>query len=125
MAVTDIQWMRVLVGGFLIEITLFAVVLPLNALSSQVTYYSVPFLVFASGIIFGYWVARPLKAAFVLHGALVAVVASVIYVSLTTALAAPVPLLFHLSHGLRVLGGMLGGKLAQRRVVPDVETISN
>ena len=59
-----------------------------------------------------------------LHGALVALVASVLYVVLTTALAAPVPLLFHLSHGLRVLGGMLGGKLAQRRVVPNVEAIS-
>lgn len=124
MAVTDIRWMRVLVGGFLTEITLFAVVLPLNALSSDFTYYAVPFLVFTWGIIFGYWVARPLNAAFVLHGALVALVASVLYVVLTTALAAPVPLLFHLSHGLRLLGGMLGGKLAERRVVPSVETIS-
>src|SRR5436190_176991 len=105
MAALQIRWTRVLSGGLLIEVTLFAVVLPLNVISSQMTYYAVPVLVLASAILFGYWAARPLQKRFLLHGALVAAVASAIYVVLTTALGASVPLLFHLSHGLRLLGG--------------------
>src|SRR5262245_21618323 len=110
---TDIQWKRVLLCGFFVEVTLFAIVLPLNmVLRPHVTYYSVPLLVFASAVVSAYWVARPLSSRFLLHGALVAVVASITYVTLTTALGTPVPLLFHSSHGLRILGGLLGGKLA-------------
>jgi putative membrane protein (TIGR04086 family) len=115
-AANGIQWKRVLWGGFLNELALFAIVLPLNMISQQATYYSVPVLVFVSAILFAYWAARTVQNRFVLHGALVAIVASAIYITLTTALAAPVPLLFHLSHGLRLLGGALGGKLAERRL---------
>src|SRR2546422_498685 len=100
-----IRWKRIVLGGFLVELTLFAIVLPLNMVSPQVTYYLVPLLVFFSAVVFGYAVARPVQGRFVLHGVLVAVVASAIYITLTTSLGAPVPLLYHLSHGLRLLGG--------------------
>jgi len=112
---STIRWKRVASGGFFIELTMFAIVLPMNTVSPQATYYSVPLLVLLSAVVWGYWAARGADGRFVLHGVLVAIVASAIYVALTTALAAPVPLLFHLSHGLRLLGGALGGKLASRK----------
>ena len=126
-ATNAIRWKRVVVGGFLTELTLFAIVLPLNMMSQQATYYSVPLLVFVWGVMFGYWVARPVPDRFILHGVLTAVVASVIYIALTTSLRAPVPLLYHLSHGLRLLGGGFGGKLAERKASAAVvsETLPN
>ena len=116
-----LRWSRVVTGGFLVELTLFAIVLPLNVVSQRATYYSVPLLVFLSAVAFAYWAARAAQDRFVLHGVLVAIVASAIYVTLTTAFGLRVPLLFHLSHGLRLVGGALGGKLAEeRRAVPPV-----
>ena len=109
----SIHWKRIFLGGFFTELALFAVVLPLDMVNQEVAYRSAQLLVLASPIGFAYWAARPLRSRFVLHGTLVAAVASLIYVALTTALRAPVPLLLHLSHGL--LGGTLGAKFAEQR----------
>jgi hypothetical protein len=110
-----IRWRRVLAGGLFIELTMLAIVLPLNAVSPQAVYYLVPVLALLTAVLYGYWAAKPVDDGFVLHGALVAIVASMLYVILTTAAGAPVPLLYHLSHGLRLLGGVVGGRLARRR----------
>ena len=109
-----IRWSRVLAGGLFIELTMFAIVLPLNAVRPQAVYYLVPALAFLTAVFYGYWAAKPLDDGFELHGALVAIVASMIYVILTIAAGAPVPLLYHLSHGLRLVGGLLGGNRARR-----------
>ena len=73
-----------------------------------------PILAFMTAVIFGRWAATPIQSQFALHGVLAAVVASIIYTALTTAAGVPVPLLYHLSHGLRLLGGAAGGALAGR-----------
>jgi hypothetical protein len=116
-AVTQIRWGRILLGGLFIELTMFAIVLPLNSLSQQAAYYSVPVLALATAFLFGRWAARPLKAQFVLHGVLVAVAASVMYIALTTAMGviSSVLLLYHLSNGIRIVGGAAGGASAGRR----------
>jgi putative membrane protein (TIGR04086 family) len=120
----QIRWGRILIGGLLIELTMFAIVLPLNTISTQTVYYLVPFLAAATGFLFGYWAARPLDSRFVLHGALVAVVASLIYVALNAAMGTTgsVPLLYHLSHGLRLLGGAAGGAFAGNRAMTGPAT---
>src|SRR5262245_40058996 len=71
-----LRWDRIALGALLSEVAIFAVVLPLNALRPSATYYAVPFLVTVAAFLFGRWVARPLAGAFVLHGVLTAVVAS-------------------------------------------------
>ena len=116
MSSTPIRWGRVLLGGLFIELAMFAFVIPLTAIGEQVLYYAVPFLAFGIAVVFGWWVARPLSGRQVLHGALVAVAASLMYIALTTAMgvAGTLPLLYHVSHGLRILGGMLGGSIAAR-----------
>jgi hypothetical protein len=112
----DIRWGRISLAAVLVEAVLLAVILPLNAVSGELAYYSVPVLVFATAYGAGWWVARPLAGRFVLHGVLVAVCASAIYVALTIAMGvfASVPLLYHFSHGLRVIGGAAGAALAAR-----------
>ena len=118
MTETDtIRWGRIILGGLFMELAMFAVVIPLNGINRQATYYSVPFLTSVFGFLFGYWVARPLRNRFILHGVLTAVAASMMYVALTFAMgaAASVPLLYHFSHGLRMIGGAFGGRVAERR----------
>lgn len=82
----EIRWGRILLGGLFIELTMFAIVPPLNSLSQRAAYYSVPVLALATAFLFGRRAARPLKARFVLHGVLVAVAASVMYLAVTTAM---------------------------------------
>ena len=117
MAVSELHWGRILLGGLFIELTMLAIVVPLNSVNQQLAYYSVPVLALATAFIFGRRAAAPLKAHFVLHGVLVAVVASAIYIALTTSMRVSVPLLYHLSHGLRLLGGAAGGAVAGRRTM--------
>ena len=116
----NIHWGRIALGGLLTEVAIFAVVLPLNMIRPSLTYYAVPVLVTAAAFVFGRWVARPLPATFVLHGVLTAVVSGLLYVALTVSMGASVPMLYHLSHGLRLLGGVAGGASAAkaRRSLP-------
>src|SRR5215831_16152446 len=55
-----------------------------------------------------------------LHGALVGVVATLLYVALT--LARPEPFAYLVAHGLKLLGGLGGGFLAGRRRAPAAGT---
>ena len=59
------------------------------------------------------WVGRRIESRFVLHGALVGLVAALIYTGL--AWGQPQRLLYRISHGLKVAGGAVGGVVAARR----------
>jgi hypothetical protein len=116
-AAHHIRWGRVVLGGVFIELTMLGIIVPVNAISEPTAYYLVPILALATAWVFGYWAARPVQSHFVLHGVLAAAVASLIYVVLTTAAGVPVPLLFHLSHGVRLVGGAVGGAYAARQAI--------
>jgi hypothetical protein len=62
------------------------------------------------------WVCRGVESRFVLHGALVGIVATLLYLGL--AWGQPHPLLSWIAHGLKVAGGTDGGVLASRRKTP-------
>ena len=117
MTLKDIRWGRILLGGFLIELTIFAIYIPLNAALPQVAYYSVPVLILTTAYVFGRWAARPVQSGFVLHGALVAVAASLMYLGLNAALGTIplIPWLFHSSNVVRVFAGAAGGAAAGKR----------
>jgi hypothetical protein len=109
-----IHWGRVLVGGFLAELLVFAVVFPVRHFFGQQAFLAS--ILIASVVMpffFALWVARRVESRFVLHGALVGLVAALIYVGL--AWGRPQPLLYKLSHGLKIIGGMAGGVVASRR----------
>ena len=87
---TQLLWGRVLIGGFLAELFVFAIVFPVLYLFGQQAFLAS--ILIASAMmpfIFGVWVGRHIETRFVLHGALVGLVAALIYgISVGSATAA-------------------------------------
>jgi hypothetical protein len=111
---TGIHWIRAAIGGVLAELTVFAIVFPARALFGQRAFLAS--IVIASAVmpfVFALWVCRRVESRFVLHGALVGVVAALFYLAL--AWGQPQPLLYRIAHGLKVVGGVSGGLVASRR----------
>jgi hypothetical protein len=112
--VAQVNWKRVLLGGFLAELLVFAIVFPVLYLFGQQAFLAS--ILIASALmpfLLAMWVGRRLDSLFVVHGALVGVVAVAIYVII--AWGQPEPLLYTIAHGLKVVGGMAGGAVAARR----------
>jgi hypothetical protein len=108
---TRIQWIRVLIGGFLAEASVFAIVIPIFIISGQhALVYAAPLASLVMCFLFALWVGRRLESRFILHGMLVGVVATLLYMGLT--LARPEPFAYLVAHGLKVLGGAGGGAFA-------------
>ena len=115
---TQLRWGRVLVGGFLAELLVFAIVFPALYLFGQQAFLAS--ILIASAMmpfIFAVWVGRRIESRFMLHGALVGVVAALIYMGL--AWGQPQPLLYKIAHVLKVVGGVAGGVVASRRKRAD------
>ena len=72
---------------------------------------------FAAVFLFTLWVGRRIESGFVLHGALIGVVGAVLFSIMwratTGALAQPVP--YVVAHVLKVVGGITGGLVAEKR----------
>ena len=113
MSFTRLRWGRVIAGGVAAELLVFAVVFPVLHFFGQ-TAFLVSILVasLVLPLIFGVWVARRAGADFVLHGFLVGVVAAIVY--LVVSWGRPEPFLYAVAHGLKVVGGALGGMVAGR-----------
>src|SRR5215471_18143404 len=113
-ASTRIHWTRVLIGGFLAEASVFALVIPVYMIAGQhALLYAAPLASLVMCFLFAVWVGRGLESRFVLHGILVGVVATLLYLGLT--LARPEPFAYLVAHGLKILGGAGGGFVAGRR----------
>jgi len=114
MTSNPLRWANILIGGFLAELCVFAIVFPALWLFGQQAFLAS--ILIASAVmpfVFAVWVGRVAESRFVLHGALVGLVAAVIYLLL--AWGQPQPLLYKIAHGLKIAGGMAGGMLAARR----------
>ena len=110
---SHLRWGRVLIAGFLAEVSVFAIVFPVLYFFGQQAFLAS--ILVASAMmpfIFAAWACRHVDSRFVLHGALVGLVAALIYVGL--AWGQPQPLLYHISHGFKLLGGLAGGVVASR-----------
>jgi putative membrane protein (TIGR04086 family) len=109
-----IHSVRVLIGGFLAEVSVIAVVIPVFFLFGEraLPYAAVPASL-VSCFLFALWVGRRVNSRLVLHGALVGVVATLLYVGLT--LGRPEPPVYIAAHVLKILGGAAGGFVAERR----------
>jgi hypothetical protein len=109
-----IRWGWILLGGFLAELAVFVIVIPLSLLAGQGSLlYSAPPASFAATFVFGLWVARKASQRRVLHGALVGVLAMLIYIGMN--LGRPEPIAYVIAHVLKVLGGAAGGFVTMRR----------
>ena len=112
--IAGIHWGRALLGGFLAELLVFAIVFPTRYLFGQQAFLvSILIASAAMPFLFALWVSRRINSGFVLHGALVGLVAAVIYLGL--AWGQPQPILYKIAHGLKLMGGAAGGVVASRR----------
>ncbi len=105
---------RAVLGGFLAELVVFAIVFPALYFFGQRAFLAC--ILIASAVmpfVFAIWVGRGLESRFVLHGALVGIVAALFYLAL--AWGQPQPLPYKIAHGLKVVGGAAGGVVAARR----------
>jgi uncharacterized protein YneF (UPF0154 family) len=108
-----VRWGWVLLGGFLAELAVFAIVIPIALLAGrQSLLYSAAPASFVGALLLGLWVARKTSQP-VLHGTLVGIAAMLFYVALTR--AQPEPTAYLVAHVLKVLGGATGGWLASMR----------
>lgn len=108
------HWFRAALGGFLAELCVFAIVFPtLHFFGQQAFLASILIASAAMPFLFALWVCRRVESRFILHGALVGIVAAVFYLAL--AWNQPQPLLYKVAHGLKVVGGVAGGAVASRR----------
>lgn len=104
----SIRWRWILLGGFLTEFAILVIVIPLSLIAGRESLvYSAPLASLVAAFIFGLWIARKTPQRHVLHGALVGVVAMLIYVGMS--LGQPQPVAYLVAHVLKVLGGAAGG----------------
>ena len=122
MTTTRILWGRIVVSAVLTEAIMIAIAIPLRLRFGQtpVTYEAVigsfllPFL-------FAVWVGRRASSRRVLHGLMIGVIATAIFLALSEASrrwgppADPQPFAYTIAHGLKLLGGALGGLVAERQ----------
>jgi putative membrane protein (TIGR04086 family) len=122
-----IRWLRVVIAGFLAEVALIAVAVPLYFLPDRQTALNlaIPPASFVVLVAFGYWAARGAPRSQVLNGFLTGLAGVVLYLCLVMAGAAathtdPLASLtpaYLLAHALKMAGGAVGGWLAGRRSV--------
>lgn len=110
---TRIRWGLALLGGFLTEVGLFAVLGVAIQFGDQAPLYVIPPACLVMTFIFGFWAARRAGSRFVLHGAIVGAVAALIYIVL--AMGQTLPWQYVASHFLKVIGGTAGGFAARRQ----------
>ena len=110
----NIRWGWVFLGGFLAELAIFVVVIPLSlAVGQKSLLYSAPAASFAAALAFGLWIAVKAKRRRVLHGTLVGIAGMLIYIAIS--FGRPEPLAYVIAHVLKVLGGAAGGFLASKQ----------
>ncbi len=110
----SIQWGRVLLAAFLMELVLLAIAVPpyLSG-AGRVNFYVVPPVALIATYAITVWLGRGIKTNFVLHGVLIGVVGTLMYIALTR--AQPEPWQYWLAHALKVVGGVAAGMLLARR----------
>jgi hypothetical protein len=110
----SIQWGRVLLAAFLMEVVLIAIAVPLFLSGAGRTLvYVIPPLALIATFAVTVWLGRGIKTNFVLHGVLIGIVGTLMYIALTR--AQPEPWQYWLAHALKVVGGAAGGMVLARR----------
>jgi hypothetical protein len=110
----SIQWGRVLLAAFVMELILIAIAIPLFLSGAgRVLVYVIPPAAFIATFAVTVWLGRKIKSNLVLHGVLIGVVGTLMYIALTR--AQPEPWQYWLAHALKVLGGAAGGMVLARR----------
>jgi putative membrane protein (TIGR04086 family) len=110
----NIRWGWIILGGFLAELLVFLLVIPLSFLAGRESLvYTAPPASFVATFALGLWVARKAPQRPLLHGILVGIAAMLIYICMT--LGRPEPMAYLVAHVLKVAGGAAGGFVVLKR----------
>ena len=122
---TKLHWGRILCGAVLLELLLFAVLIPIGvafgmpgvpgATGFTVFFVAVPIGCFVGGYAVAAWILRPVASRRVLHGMLLGVAATLLYLALCATQPGGIPAviagygapLFWGAQALRIAGPML------------------
>ena len=105
---------RVVLAAFLMELVLSAIAIPLNLTGAgRVNLYVIPPAALIATFAITLWLGRRIKSRFVLHGVLIGVVGTLMYVALTR--GQPEPWQYIVGNALKVVGGAVGGVVLARR----------
>jgi hypothetical protein len=116
-ASSTLRWGWIVAGAFLLELALTIVFVPLLILTGLPKLAPfVPIGTFGLGFLTSWWVMRKIPGRRVLHGTLIGVLATLIYVGLcmiqpegiSPVIAGYGPFLFVFANGLRVVGTVAG-----------------
>jgi hypothetical protein len=127
--IQQIRWRLVVAAAVLAELSVIAIffVLLFGAMAAGVPEIARPLSTldyvdalvssFVMVFVFTLWVGRRIESGFVLHGILVGVVATLLFVVLNFGVSGTLeePPLYWVAHGLKILGGLTGGLVAERR----------
>jgi hypothetical protein len=110
----SIQWGRIVLAAFLMELVLIAIAVPLT-LSGEgpALNYVVPPASFVATFAITVWLGRRFTSRPILHGVLIGLAGALIYVALTR--GAPEPWPYLLAHALKIAGGAAGGAVLAGR----------
>jgi hypothetical protein len=109
-----IQWGRVVLAAFLMEVALVGIAVPLVVTGhGGVNFYAIPPASLVLTYVVTVWFGRRFSANFVLQGVLIGLIGTVMYVALTR--GQPEPWQYLLAHALKVLGGAAGGWTVARQ----------
>ncbi len=110
-----IRWGVVIAGALLAEVGIAALVFPVRFFVSEEAFISsVAPACLAMTLVFGFWAGVRARVKPVIHGALVGVLAALLYIVLT--IGQTLPPEFVISHFVKVAGGLMGGGLAAWRL---------
>jgi hypothetical protein len=110
----SIQWGRIVLAALVMELVLFAIAVPLNVSGAgRVNLYVIPPAALLATLAVTVWLGRRIKSKFVLHGVLIGIVGTLMYVGLTR--AQPEPWQYLVANALKVVGGAVGGVVLARR----------
>jgi hypothetical protein len=110
----SIQWGRVVLAAFVMELVLFGIAVPLflSGLGGGLNYV-MPLAAFFATFAVTVWLGRKIASRLVLHGVLIGVVGTLMYLGLTR--GEPEPWQYLLGHVLKVVGGAAGGLVLERQ----------
>ena len=110
----SIQWGRILLAALLMELVVFVIAIPLNRGGARnVALYVVPPAAFIATFACTMWLGRGIASKLVLHGVLIGVVGTLVYVGLTR--GGPEPWQYIAANALKLVGGAAGGVVLARQ----------
>ena len=128
-AAPKLRWLRALVAAFVAEVVLMCIAIPVYSTAADPTALLNIVIPPASGLVFvaaGYWAALPVPRRGVWQGALAGAWAVALYLALGVVAGMFVNGVsvtdgftpaYLTAHGLKIVGGAIGGWLVSRKVV--------